>query len=422
MRILVVGGGAREHALCWRLSQQKDAEVHAAPGNPGCALVAELHAVPADDVQALCALCIRLQPDLVVVGPEAPLAAGVADVLAAQGFAVFGAMAGATRVESSKAWAKALMDEVRIPTARFWPVTDEAGLRAAVAAGGLVVKADGLAAGKGVVVAQNEDEARRAGLELAAQYGWPLVVEECLTGREVSVLALCDGTHAVMLPSVQDHKRLLDGDGGPNTGGMGTLSPGTHRDRLGMGEDELLKRVHDEVMVPALAGMRDRGAPFVGALFAGVMVDPLSGSLNVLEFNARLGDPETQVLMRRLRGDLAGALLACAQGDSSGVKLQVAPSPAVCVVLAAQGYPGKVRQGDVVDGLDAAARVPGVQVFHAGTATSDGGAVKTAGGRILSVTADGQSTWQALDRAYSAAALIRWPGVQYRRDLGRSAG
>jgi len=419
-RILVVGGGGREHALLWRFAQDDPkAVLHVAPGNAGMRALAVVHDIPADDTPALLRLALEIRPDLVVAGPEAALAAGLADLMTPQGIVVFGPVMAAARLETSKLFAKEMMALAGVPTARHWRVEDEGSLLAAARAGARVVKADGLASGKGVVVAADEASTVAAGRELLAAYGAPLLAEERMDGVEVSVLALCDGTRAVMLPSAQDHKRVGDGDTGPNTGGMGTVSPGTHHHRLGMDEHTLLSRVREMVILPVLAAMRQRGTPFVGVLFAGLMVDPATANFSVLEFNARFGDPETQVIVRRLGGDLAGAMEACAQGNVTRVPLTVMDHAAVCVVMAAQGYPGKLRGGDVVEGLGAAAQVPGAVVFQAGTALKEG-AVVTSGGRVLGVSASGLTVAHAADRAYSAAALIHWPGVVMRRDIGKN--
>lgn len=418
MDILIIGNGGREHALAWRCKQDEPScTVHVAPGNAGMADVATLHPVEMDNVAGLLGVALQVQPDLVLIGPEAALASGVSDVLRAHGLWVFGPEVDAARLETSKAFAKTVLAECGIPTARHWMASSAADVAAAVAAGARVVKADGLAGGKGVTVCGDAAAAQAAGQDALATFGAPVLMEELVVGQEVSVIALCDGASVLMLPSVQDHKRLLDGDEGPNTGGMGAISPGTHHSRLGISEDALLHRVKQDIILPVLQAMRERGTPFVGALFAGLMVDPGTGMVSVLEFNARLGDPETQVLMRRIKGNLPKALLACAKGDASRVTLGVLDEPAVCVVMAAEGYPGVTRKGDVVAGLEAAAQQEGVQLFFNGVARKDD--LVTHGGRILAVTAVGQNVAQALERSYSAVARIGWPGVHYRRDIGR---
>ncbi|MEW5852220.1 MAG: phosphoribosylamine--glycine ligase [Myxococcota bacterium] len=421
MRILVVGSGGREHALAWRLSTEAPGrELHLAPGNPGMAALGTLHAVAADDVPGLVALAQKLKPELVVVGPEAPLAAGLVDALRAHGVVVLGPTRAAARLETSKSWAKEVMVAAGVPTARCRLVGTEAELEGALPDGPVVLKADGLAAGKGVVVADARAEALRDGRELLQRYGAPVLVEERLSGREVSVLAVCDGENAVMLPTAQDHKRLLDGDRGPNTGGMGAVSPGTHHGRLAVDEPTLLSRVRHDVILPTLKEMRARGTPFVGVLYAGLMVDPERGTMHVLEFNARLGDPETQAILRRVQGNLGETFLHAAQGRMAGDALGVSPEAAACVVMAAQGYPGQLRTGDVIEGLAEAAAVESAVVFHAGTRRDAEGRVVTSGGRVLAVSTVGVTVAHAVERAYSAAARIRWPGVQLRRDIGRA--
>ncbi|MBI5496641.1 MAG: phosphoribosylamine--glycine ligase [Deltaproteobacteria bacterium] len=421
MRVLLIGNGGREHALLWRFRHDApQAELHVTPGNAGMEAWATRHDVAVDDSPGILQLALRIQADLVVAGPEAALAAGTADLLGTQGIPVFGPPEHAARLETSKLFAKEVMASCGVLTARHWQVDDEADLREAVAGGARVLKADGLASGKGVVVTATAEAALEAGRLWLKRFGAPVVAEELLPGREVSVMALCDGTRALMLPSAQDHKRLQDGDRGPNTGGMGTVSPGTHHGRLGMDEPTLLRRTQEEVIAPVLAEMRAREVPFVGVLFAGLMVEPETGKIRVLEFNARLGDPETQVVVRRLDGSLLEAMRACAAGNASRVRLGIRPEAAACVVLAADGYPDAPRHGDPIEGLEEAGALEAVTVFHAGTARSPEGRVVVRGGRVLGVCAAGGSEAQALERAYSASALIRWPGVQYRRDLGRT--
>jgi phosphoribosylamine--glycine ligase len=420
MKILVIGSGGREHAMCWRARQDKPGcQLHAAPGNAGIASLATCHAVEADDIPGLLRLALRLQPDLVLVGPEAALASGLVDILTAHGIRVFGPVEQAARLETSKAFAKSIMRECGVPTAPYWIVHTTQELREALKQGGLVVKVDGLAAGKGVTVARDAGEAFHEGTRLLETYGPPLVVEAFVKGREVSVLALCDGAHAIMLPSAQDHKRLLDGDRGPNTGGMGAVSPGTHHERLRMDEETLLNRTRDEIIEPVLEAMRRRGVPFVGVLYAGLMVNPEDGSLNVLEFNARLGDPEAQVLLPRVKGNFVDAVQKCIDGRAEKMRLGIETHACVCVVMANEGYPGDRRTGDEVNGLERASAVEGVHLFHAGTEQRNGHLV-TSGGRVLCVSAGGESVAHALDRAYSAVSVVQWPGVQYRRDVGRT--
>jgi phosphoribosylamine--glycine ligase len=401
VKVLLVGSGGREHALAWKLSQAPRLdELHAAPGNPGIAALGRCHPVHAEDGEGLLALAGSLDVDLVVVGPEAPLVAGVADELRHAGVPVFGPSAGAARIEGSKSFAKELMGDAGVPAAR--PLS--------VARPPCVIKADGLAAGKGVFVCRDQQELDAA-LNAARAFGDSIVIEELLEGEEISLFALCDGTHAVALPAVQDFKRVDDGDLGANTGGMGSFSPLAE---FGAAEiEELLDAIHR----PVIAELAARGAPFVGVLFAGVMLT--DDGPRVLEFNCRFGDPETQSLLPRLEGDLLGALAAAASGDLSDSELAVADDAAVTVVLTAADYPAGVDVGSPIQGVEDAEE-SGALVFHAGTALKDDRLV-TNGGRILSVTATGESVAQARERAYAACEQISFPGVRYRRDIAALA-
>ena len=400
MKVLIVGSGAREHALAWRIAQSpRLTELHAAPGNPGIAAVGTCHPVRALDSEGLLDLCQALGIDLVVVGPEAPLVAGVADVLRLAGIAVFGPSAEAARVEGSKAFAKDVMSAARVPTARAL----------SVAKAPCVVKADGLAAGKGVFVCTTEDELA-AGLRGANALGEQIVVEELLEGEEVSLFALSDGRNVIPLAAAQDFKRVGDGDLGPNTGGMGAYSPVPS-----IGDAAALI---DETCLPVIAELARRGTPFIGCLFAGLMLTP--DGPRVLEYNARFGDPETQVLMPRLAGDLLEALAAAARGEVAGVSLGAGANAAVTVVLAGPDYPERSDySGAVIEGIAAAERA-GALVFHGGTALHDGQLV-TNGGRILSVTGVAPTVSAARDRAYSAVEHVTFEGVQYRRDIAAMA-
>ncbi len=417
MRILVVGAGGREHALTWKISQSPLVRaIYCAPGNPGMASLAQLIPVRADDVEGLAGEARRLQIDLVVVGPEAPLVAGLADRLRKDGVAVFGPSAAAAEIEGSKAFAKDVMLAAGIPTAEHGTFRDlEPALAFARARGGqVVVKADGLAAGKGVVVAGSLAEAEGALRDMLVgrvhgAAGATVVVEEKLEGLEASVIALADGERVRVLPSAQDHKRVGDGDQGPNTGGMGAFSPAAQV------TPEVAREVEERVLLPALRELARRGRPFRGALYAGIMLTPRG--LRVLEFNARLGDPETQPILMRLSGDLVPALLAAARGDLSATTIAVDPRPAMGVVLAAEGYPARPAAGDVVEGL-AGPFDAGVQVFQAGTAAGPDGRVVTAGGRVLTVCAIGDDLAQARERAYRAMTGIRLRGGHFRRDIG----
>ncbi len=417
MRVLVVGGGGREHALAWKISQSPlVTALLAAPGNPGIGRVATLVPVQADDVEGIAGVARESRIDLVVVGPEAPLVAGLANRVAKDGIPVFGPTAAAAEIEGSKAFAKDVMDAAGIPTAEHGTFTEVApALAWAKARGGrVVVKADGLAAGKGVVVCGEAGEAEAALRSILVDRvhgaaGARVLVEERLEGPEASCIAFTDGERVRLLAAAQDHKRIFDGDLGPNTGGMGAFSPTPNV------TEEVAAEVERTVLLPAVREMARRGRPFRGALYAGLMLTPRGP--RVLEFNARLGDPETQPILLRMQNDLVPALLAAAQGDLSRVELRFDARAAVGVVLAAEGYPGQVRKGDVIAGLDA--RLPeGVQVFHAGTAAGPGGAVVTNGGRVLTVCALGDGLGDAARRAYEAAGRISFRGMQYRKDIG----
>jgi phosphoribosylamine--glycine ligase len=420
MRILVVGSGGREHALAWKISQSPLVRaLYAAPGNPGISRVAELVPLDVRDVEAVARWAKEHRIDLVVVGPEAPLVAGLADRIAKDGIPVFGPSAAAAEIEGSKAFAKDVMRAAGIPTAEYEAFTELAPAVAyARARGGRVaVKADGLAAGKGVVVCGDPAEAEEAlramlvgGIHGTA--GKKVVVEERLEGPEASCIAFTDGERVRMLAAAQDHKRVFDGDRGPNTGGMGAFSPTPN---VG---PEVLAEVERTVLLPAIRELARRGRPFRGALYAGLMLT--AKGPRVIEFNARLGDPETQPILLRMRNDVVPALLAAARGDLSGVTLDFDPRAAVGVVLAAEGYPGKVASGDVIEGADGP--FPGdVQVFHAGTSRDASGRVVTSGGRVLAVCALGDGLADAARRAYEATARVKFRGMQFRRDIGGRA-
>lgn len=417
MRILVVGSGGREHALAWRLADHH--EVVAAPGNPGMEAVARCRPdIGVADADRIVKLALDEGADLVVVGPEGPLVAGLADRLRAAGLATFGPGAAGARLEGSKVFSKQFFARHRIPTAPFEVAStveeaDAAIGRLAAPGGGVVVKADGLAAGKGVVVAGSVDEARAAAREMLeagrfGEAGATVVVEQKIAGREVSVLALTDGTRLEVLPSVEDHKAIFDGDRGPNTGGMGTVSPAWITDAIAA-------RIRHEILEPTVRGLGADGIDYRGVLYAGVMVDP-AGAPYLLEYNCRFGDPETQPIMARARGDLGAVLLGAARGDLPVGSLAWDARVAVCVVIAAAGYPGPPRLGDPIGGLEGP-HEDGVVVFHAGTARR-GDALVSAGGRVLGVTALGISVQQARAKAYAAVDRIAMPGKQVRRDIG----
>ena len=418
MKVLLIGSGGREHALAWKLSQ--DAEVSkivCAPGNPGIAEVASVADVQADDMVGLVALAQREQPELVVVGPEAPLAAGLADTLVEMGLRVFGPTEAAAQLEASKAFTKAFCDRHAIPTAGYGTFEDVEAATAHIDAnsGPYVLKADGLAAGKGVVIVESADEAKSELAEFfSGKFGdasAKVVIEDFLEGQEVSFFALCDGRTAYPLIGCQDHKRVGEGDTGPNTGGMGAYSP------TPVFDEAMERRVMEEIIAPTVSGMANEGAPFIGVLFAGLMITEEGPKL--IEYNVRFGDPECQVVMRRMASDLFPLLLACANGD---VENAAPPAwydePVVNVVMATQGYPGAYEKGSVIEGVDAANAMEGVIVFHAGTRVGRNcGKLKANGGRVLNVTASGPSLQAAVNRAYKAVDAIDWPEGFVRRDI-----
>ena len=401
MQVVVVGSGAREHALAWRLAQSPGlTELHAAPGNPGIASIGRCHPVRADDADGLLSLALTLDADLVVIGPEGPLVAGIADGLRMNGIPVFGPSAAAAQIEGSKAFAKDVLRAAGVPTAETL----------SVARPPCVVKADGLASGKGVFVCRTAEEIDEA-LSAVQALGGEFVIEELLEGEEVSLFALSDGMRLLPLGAAQDFKRIGDGDTGPNTGGMGAYSPVPWF----ADADELVERVHR----PVIEELARRGSPFIGCLFAGLMIT--ADGPKVLEFNARFGDPETQVLMPRLEGDLLELLLGAALGDLSGAEVSLAEDAAVTVVLAAPDYPARSDYaGAAIKGVENA-EAAGALVFHGGTAVRDG-TVVTSGGRILSVTGTGTTVADARARAYAAVELITFDGVQYRQDIAAVAG
>jgi phosphoribosylamine--glycine ligase len=419
MRILVVGGGGREHALVWKIAQSPLAEkVFCAPGNPGTARLAENVAIAADDVDALVRWAADNRIDFVVVGPEAPLVLGLADRLSAAGIAVFGASAAAARLEGSKAFAKEVMAAAGIPTAAYgaFDALGPALAHARAAGGKVVVKADGLAAGKGVVVCGDIAEAEAALHAILVDRihgaaGARVVVEERMAGLEASVIALVDGERVLVLPPAQDHKRIFDGDRGPNTGGMGAFCPTPTVDAA------LMADVERSVLLPTVREMARRGTPFRGALYAGLMLT--SDGPRVLEFNARFGDPETQPILMRVQGDVLPALLAAARGDLSATTLRIDPRAAVGVVMAAEGYPGRVTVGDTIEGAEGPFP-PDVQVFQAGTRRGPDGRIVTSGGRVLTVCALGADRADAASRAYQATGGVQFRGAQFRRDIGRA--
>jgi phosphoribosylamine--glycine ligase len=422
MRILVAGAGGREHALCWRLSRDPGVSaIVAAPGNPGIEAHASLAAVDAANPDALVAVAERESIDLTIIGPELPLDRGVVDRFRAHGRRIFGPPRAAAQLECSKVFAKGFMARHGIPTARYRVCESSADAHAIVASGEfgfpVVLKADGLAAGKGVVVARDRAEAEAA-IHAAMderQFGAAgarLVVEECLVGPEVSFFALCDGTRAVPIASAQDHKRIFDNDEGPNTGGMGAFSPSPLVDAA------MESRIMGEIVDPVLRGMRAEGTEYRGFLYAGLMLT--CAGPKVIEYNVRFGDPEAQAVMPLIGGELLPLIAAAADGDLGGARVTLNAGVSVGVVLASAGYPGPVKTGAALHGLEAASGLPDVTVFHAGT-TRQGDHIVTAGGRVLTVVATGGDYRAAIDRAYQAVSLISFEGMQYRGDIGRKA-
>ncbi|MBI5279196.1 MAG: phosphoribosylamine--glycine ligase [Burkholderiales bacterium] len=423
MKVLVIGGGGREHALAWKIAQSPKVQaVYVAPGNGGTALDARLENVPITDLKELRDWAIQQKIALTVVGPEAPLAAGVVDDFRAHGLRIFGPTRAAAQLESSKAFAKAFMKRHHIPTAEYETFSDPAEAHAYIDRKGapIVVKADGLAAGKGVVVAMTAQEAHEAvdfmlldnKLGVAHNEGGArVVVEEFLQGEEASFIVLCDGRTVTPLATSQDHKRLLDDDQGPNTGGMGAYSPAP------VVTPEVHARAMREIIMPTIRGMEQDGIPFTGFLYAGLMIDK-DGHPKALEFNCRMGDPETQPIMMRLKSDLFDVFTHAASGTLEGVELQWDRRPALGVVMAAAGYPMDPRKGDAITGLPKEAE--DAMVFHAGTTPQDGGTL-TSGGRVLCVTALADTVKAAQQRAYEVLHGIQFEGAQYRRDIGHRA-
>ncbi len=417
MRVLVIGGGGREHALVWKISQSpKVKKIYCGPGNAGTALNAESIDIPADHVDRLLDFARTNKIDLTVVGPEQPLVLGIVDRFRAAGLRIFGPTAKAARIEGSKVFSKDLMSKYNIPTGDY-QVFDASGPAKDYVRGlgRIIVKADGLAAGKGVYICKNGGEAVTAVEQILEQKlfgdaGKQIIVEEFLEGKEISLLAFTDGKTVLPLESAQDHKTVYDGDKGPNTGGMGTYSPAP------LLTSDLLDRVMAEIMYPTINAMEKEGCPYQGILYAGLMITPKGPK--VLEFNARFGDPETQPLLARMQSDIVPLMEACIDGALAKEKIQWSEQAAVCVVMAAGGYPGAFPKGDPISGLDSATKLPGVMVFHAGTKRA-GDQVVTNGGRVLGVTALGRDIPTAIDNAYGAVKKISWKDVHYRTDIGK---
>jgi phosphoribosylamine--glycine ligase len=413
MRVLVIGSGAREHAICWKLKQSKAVtEMFCAPGNPGIAQLAHLVEYDVRQIEELCAFAVKQKINLTVVGPEVPLSLGIVDLFNAAGLRVFGPTKAAARLEASKQFAKEVMIAAGVPTAEYKTLEtrQQAELFVRNLTGPIVLKADGLAAGKGVVVCHTQHEAQAALPILFDELKAGLVVaEEFLEGVEASLIVAAHGTTFVPFATSHDYKRIFDNDAGPNTGGMGSISPTNHLTN----EQEAWALKH--VIKPMLVEMERRGEPFTGFLYAGLMISP-KGQVKVLEFNARLGDPETQSIMRRLESDLDELLISLLDGRAFSPKWSA--QSAACIVLAAGGYPGKLQLDEEITGLELAEQIPGVQIFHAGTARNKG-SMRVAGGRVLSVTACGSDVQSARNLAYRAVDMIQFRGRQVRRDIGK---
>ncbi len=424
MKVLVIGGGGREHALAWKAAQSPKVDtVYVAPGNAGTALEPNMEnvAIDATDIDELVKFARDNAIDLTIVGPEAPLVLGVVDAFQAAGLKCFGPTQKAAQLEGSKAFTKDFLAKYNIPTAEYGVFTDIAEATAYIRDKGapIVVKADGLAAGKGVILAQTEDEAIAAVEDMLAgnkfgEAGSRVVIEEFLTGEEASFIVMADGEHVIAMATSQDHKARDNGDTGPNTGGMGAYSPAP------VVTPEIHERIMNEVIWPTLRGMAAEDAPYTGFLYAGLMIAE-DGTPKVLEYNCRFGDPETQPIMMRMQSDLIELIEAAFDGALDQHETQWDPRAALGVVMAAGGYPDSYRKGDVIEGLEEAAQLPDVKVFHAGTKLSDDGKVLTNGGRVLCVTALGDTVSEAQRKAYEAVARIHWPDEYHRTDIGHRA-
>jgi len=420
MKILVVGNGGREHALAWKIRQSPLVqELYCAPGNAGMAALADIVPIETSSIVELADFAQTIGADLTVVGPELPMVLGIADEFQRRGLTIFSPSRAAAEIEGSKAFAREFMERHEIPSPGYEVCTSREAADAFVekAPWGfpMVIKADGLASGKGAIVAADRAAAEEAVATLMERFGTAgakLVMEEFLPGEEVSFLVFSDGTKVVPMVSVQDHKRIHDGDTGPMTGGMGTVSPSTHL------SVEMHKQIMQEIVLPTVAGLAAEGRKFQGVLYVGLMITDKGP--RVLEFNARFGDPETQVIMARLKSDLVPLLKGCADGDLGGVKIEWAKDPAVCVVVAAKGYPDTTETGQEIRGLDELQKESDLVVYHAATALKDGKVV-TVGGRVLGVTALGQNLAAAIARAYEGVAKVSFDGMQFRKDIGRKA-
>ncbi|MFH0732801.1 MAG: phosphoribosylamine--glycine ligase [Candidatus Omnitrophota bacterium] len=425
MKVLVIGSGAREHALCWKIAQSRRVDkIFAAPGNGGMQKEAQCVDIKADDIPKILNFANQNKIDVTIVGPEAPLAEGIVDKFNEKGLRIFGPDKKTARLESSKVFAKEIMSRFRVPTADFmiFDNPDDAKEHINQRKTPMVVKADGLAAGKGVIICKNKSEALDAVKQtmidkIFGQAGSRIIIEDCLEGEEASIIVISDGKRFASLASSQDHKRIYDNDKGPNTGGMGAYSPAP------VISEKLDEKIQDEIIKPIISGLYKAGTPFKGVLYAGLMIT--ADGPKVLEFNVRFGDPETQAILPRLKSDLMDAIEASIDGNMENVKLEWDKRPCVCVVCAAGGYPGNYKKGTNINGLDEADKLDSVVVFHAGTNVAHDSRLntqyKTTGGRVLGVTALGIDIKQAIDKAYEACSKINFEGMHYRKDIGYRA-
>ncbi len=420
MKVLVIGSGGREHALVWKISQSPEvSKVYCAPGNAGISEQAELVSIKTTDLSGILEFAIKEKIDLTVVGPEDPLTRGIVDLFESKGLRIFGPTKRASEIEGSKAFAKEMMKRYGIPTASYEIFEDSEKAVSYIQEKGppIVVKADGLAAGKGVIICRTMEEAigaidRIMVKRIFGEAGRRVVIEEFLEGEEASYIALTDGKTILPLASSQDHKPVFDEDQGPNTGGMGAYSPAP------MINEEVDKRIVEKILRPLIYGMEKEGRPYRGVIYAGLMIK--ESQPKVLEFNARFGDPETQPILMRMRGDIIPLLEACIDGNLSRFRIDWDPRAAVCVVMASKGYPGDYEKGKRIEGLEEVSQMKDIFVFHAGTARMDGEIV-TNGGRVLGVTGLGRSIPEAIERTYQAVKKIYWEGVHYRNDIGKKA-
>ena len=420
MKILVIGGGGREHAIAWKLSQDScNPDLYCAPGNVGTDSIAENLSIAAEDIDQLKKWAVINKPDLTIVGPEVPLCLGITDIFEAEGLRVFGPCRKAARIEGSKRFSKEIMASAGVPTAKSLSFTDPDKAIEAIDSFGLpvVIKADGLAAGKGVIIAETKESAVAAIQSMLidsrfGKAGAEVLIEEFLSGEEASILALIDGENALILPSSQDHKRAFDNDKGPNTGGMGAYTPAP------VITNELIPVIKECIIMPVVREMKKRGYPYKGVLYAGLMID--KKGIKVLEFNARFGDPETEAVLPRIKGDIIPALEACIDGTLSDDLISVHDEAAVTIVMASEGYPDAYSKGLKITGLDEAGEIQNCVVFHAGTKT-ESDEVVTSGGRVLAVTALGTDLKEAVKHAYQAVAKINFKGAHYRKDIARRA-